>query len=162
MFNILSFLILGTGCQTQVTQIETLLPAISISNREVNFGEVDWGDTVYRTITVTNQGELPMGIHPIAIEGEGFENNFALIYYPETIVCEDPTVLEVREAEDWDPNLEPGDFLLISRLQNELISATVHPQLVMPMPHSTLNRSLKNQMRKAMIQIQPFYTEFLS
>lgn len=112
MFNILSFLILGTGCQTQVTQIETLLPAISISNREVNFGEVAWGDTVYRTITVTNQGELPMGIHPMAIESEGFENNFALIYYPETIVCEDPTVLEVREAEDWDPNLEQGDFLL--------------------------------------------------
>ena len=28
------FSLLGTGCQTQVTQIETLLPAISISNRE--------------------------------------------------------------------------------------------------------------------------------
>ena len=98
MFNLLSFLLLGTGCQTQVTQIETLLPTISISNRDVNFGEVDWGETVYRTITVTNQGELPMGLHPIAIESEGFENNFAIIYYPETIVCEDPTVLEVERS----------------------------------------------------------------
>ena len=33
-----------------------------------------------------------------------------IIDYPETIICEDPTVLEVREAEDWDPNLEQGDF----------------------------------------------------
>ena len=48
----------------------------------------------------------------LVIESEGFENNFALIYYPETIVCEDPTVLEVREAEDWSPNLAQGDFLL--------------------------------------------------
>jgi hypothetical protein len=112
MFNILSFLLLGTGCQTQVTQIETLLPAISISNTEINFGEVEWGETVYRTVTISNQGELPMGMHAISIEDEGFESNFSLIYYTETIICEDPTVLEVQESEDWAPNLGEGDFLL--------------------------------------------------
>ena len=119
MFNILSFLILGTGCQTQVTQIETLLPAISISNRDVNFGEVDWGDTVYRTITVTNQGELPMGIHPMTIEGEGFENNFAIIYYPETIVCEDPTVLEVQRSRRLGPKPRTRRLPTLPRMQSK-------------------------------------------
>ncbi len=110
--NFLSLLLLGTACQTQVTQVETLLPSISISNTDINFGKVEWGESEYRTITITNQGELPMGLHSIAIEEEGFEDNFSLTYYTETIVCEDPAVLEVQESEDWAPNLDVGDFLL--------------------------------------------------
>ena len=110
--NLLPFLLLGTACQTEVSQTETLLPTISISNTDISFGDVDWGTAEYRTITISNQGELPMGLHPIVLETEGFESSFALIYYPETIICDDPAVLEIRESEDWAPNLEAGDFLL--------------------------------------------------
>ncbi len=108
----LSLLLFGAACQTQISQTETLLPVISISNTNIDFGNVEWGTAEYRTITISNQGELPMGIHPIVLEEEGFENNFALVYYTETIVCEDPEVLVVQEEEDWAPNLDEGDFLL--------------------------------------------------
>ena len=70
-----TFLLLGAACQPQITQIETLLPQISVSNTDINFGDVEWGQTEYRTITIENQGELPMGIHPMALEAEGFETS---------------------------------------------------------------------------------------
>ena len=98
-------LVLGIGCQTQITQTETLLPEIIVSDSDINFGELEWGSTEYRTITVSNQGELPMGIHPITIEEEGFETNFTLTYFTETIICEDPEVFNVTDSEDWNPNL---------------------------------------------------------
>lgn len=107
-----TFLLLGAACQPQITQIETLLPQISVSNTDINFGDVEWGQTEYRTITIENQGELPMGLHPMALEAEGFESTFSLTYYVETILCDDPAVLDVTNEEDWSPNLGEGDFLL--------------------------------------------------
>jgi hypothetical protein len=108
----LSILALVLGCQTQITSTETLLPEIVVSESDINFGELEWGSTEYRTITIKNQGELPMGIHPITLSEEGFESNFTLTYFTETIICEDPTVFEVTESEDWSPNLLEGEFIL--------------------------------------------------
>ena len=101
-----------TSCQSSVSQTETLLPDIYLSDYNLDFGEVAWGSTEYRTVYVENKGELPMGVHEIKLEEEGFESSFSLTYYTAAITCADQSVLDVQDAEDWNPNLSEGDFLL--------------------------------------------------
>ncbi len=80
-------LVLGLGCQTTVTTTETLLPQMVVSDANLDFGEVEWGQLASRSLYVENQGELPMGLHQIKLEAEGFEDNFSVSYYTETIIC---------------------------------------------------------------------------
>lgn len=111
---ILFNLILGFGCSTTISQTETLLPQIYISESNIDFGDVEWGQTVTRTIYVENQGELPMGIKTFDLEAEGFEDNFFLAGLPPVIfTCGDTsdgaqTVEDLREKHDTyrDLNLE--------------------------------------------------------
>ena len=117
------------GCQTQVTQTDYVLPSIYISDLDVDFGAVDWESTEFKTLYIENQGELPMGIHPIVIAEEGFESNFTLTYYPEAMTCEDPSVRDVTDSEDWDPNLQAGDFILFGGCKISL-EVRYHPYTV--------------------------------
>ena len=123
------FFNLVLGCKTSVTTTDTLLPQMVVSDENLDFGNVEWGQTATRSIYVENQGELPMGLHQIKLEEEGFESNFSVAYYTETILCpsEDElssaamTVDELQEkyGTDRDLNLQinpttliPTDFIL--------------------------------------------------
>ena len=103
---ILFNLILGFGCTTTLSQTETLLPQIYISESSIDFGEVEWGQTVTRTLYVENQGELPMGVKNFGLEAEGFEDNFALLGLPPVIfTCGEgsdgaQTIEDLREKYD--------------------------------------------------------------
>jgi hypothetical protein len=121
--SLLSLLVLG--CQSEVQQTEIALPLLYISAQSIDFGEVVWGETNYRTLYIENQGELPMGVHPLVLSEEGFESSFSINYFTESIICEDieasststttDTGSTETESEDTDedaPNLGEGDFLL--------------------------------------------------
>ena len=118
-------LVLGLGCQTTVSTTETLLPQMVVSDANLDFGDVEWGQLVTRSLYVENQGELPMGLHQIKLEEEGFEENFSVTYYTETITCSDTSNsamdvddLQEKYGTDRGLNLEvdaqgiPTDFIL--------------------------------------------------
>ena len=100
MKNAVWIAVLAIGCQTQVQQDEIELPQLYISAQDIDFGEVVWGDTVYRTVYIENQGALSMGLHAISLETEGFEQNFTLGYFTETITCADTEDAEANASTD--------------------------------------------------------------
>ena len=59
---------------------EVQLPVMQLSTTSIDFGEVEWEGTASRTFSLTNNGELPMGIGSIELLDEGMEDNFKLSY----------------------------------------------------------------------------------
>ena len=70
-------LALFSGCEKAASIPGEELPQMSLSTNRVNFGPVEWGDTVYETITVTNTGKLTC-VSSISLGVEEMEENFAL------------------------------------------------------------------------------------
>ena len=98
------------GCTTEEsTQEEILLPIMELSKKNIDFGDVEWGSTEAKILYVENQGELPMGLKPIVILDEGFEDNFSFSYDTETIQC----ISGYEESEsEREPNLSEEEFIL--------------------------------------------------
>ena len=96
------------GCQTTVTTDEYELPLLFLSDSSIEFGETEWGSTVYRTLYVENRGQLDMGIRKIALQEEGFESNFALSYFPETMTCDTSTESQT-ETSTSSVSVDTGD-----------------------------------------------------
>ena len=108
----LSILFLFLGCQEPVEYNEIALPQMELSTTSLDFGEIDWGSISTKSIYIENQGELPMGLHPISIREEGFESNFSIVYNPATVTCPegtDPVDSEIEyHLESQDTILNPG------------------------------------------------------
>jgi len=71
-------LVLLAGCEKSVSIPGEELPQINVSTNRVNFGAVEWGETVYETITISNTGLLPLGLSNIELGVDEMEDNFAL------------------------------------------------------------------------------------
>ena len=98
---------------------------MELSTTSLDFGEIDWGSISTKSIYIENQGELPMGLHPISIREEGFETNFSIVYNPTNITCPegaDPVDPEVEyHLEAQDTILNPGCSISAEITYNPLI-----------------------------------------
>jgi hypothetical protein len=80
--------LLLSGCQSKIDQSELEVPQLYISSQDIDFGDVLWGNIATRTIYIENQGGIPMGVHQILLQEEGYEQSFSINYSSETITCE--------------------------------------------------------------------------
>ena len=55
------------ACSTRLVQEQYVLPKADLSASNIDFGEVEWGDSLTRNLVLTNNGELPMGIGSITL-----------------------------------------------------------------------------------------------
>nr|MBC8454799.1 choice-of-anchor D domain-containing protein [Deltaproteobacteria bacterium] len=75
---LISTLALMCACRDSVNLTGKRLPQAEISSHRVDFGEVEWGTTVLQDISVSNGGELPLGIETIGLGTNEMEQNFTL------------------------------------------------------------------------------------
>ena len=76
-----------TACKKPVQEpIYHDYPELVISSEWLDFGELEQGETEVRTFTISNTGDLPMGVSAI-YEGKGMEENFEVSWDKENIVC---------------------------------------------------------------------------
>ena len=105
----LIFLLLA--CQDPVEYLETTLPNMEISTTSLDFGEIQWGTSNRKTLYIENKGELPMGLHALTLEAEGFESNFSITYNPNNIDCpNEPSENDIDEELEY--HLEAQDTIL--------------------------------------------------
>ena len=71
-------LTLLTACADPVAIPGTALPQLIVPEARVNFGTVDWGETAFKTVTVTNSGDKPMGVDRIELGDGEMEESFSL------------------------------------------------------------------------------------
>ena len=75
------------GCRTPTnTTIVLTYPIIEVSSKWVEFGLTEHGEAVTRTFTISNNGDLPMGISDIR-EGGGMDGDFTVTYDPTLKSC---------------------------------------------------------------------------
>ena len=77
------------GCGTTAVDHVTLYPVLTTSQDTVSFDEVDWGATQTRQFTVSNKGDLPMGIHDIVLGTDTMADNWSVAYNFDDVVCPD-------------------------------------------------------------------------
>lgn len=75
---LISTLALMSACRDSVNLAGKRLPQAEVSSHRVDFGEVEWGTTVLQDISVSNGGELPLGIETIGLGTNEMEQNFTL------------------------------------------------------------------------------------
>ncbi|MEC8380148.1 MAG: MopE-related protein [Myxococcota bacterium] len=81
---------------------EVQLPVMQLSTTSIDFGEVEWEGTASRTFSLTNNGELPMGLGSIELLDEGMENNFRLSYNRDSMLCPE------RDTENSETSTDTG------------------------------------------------------
>jgi hypothetical protein len=107
-------LFLFLGCQQPIEYIEIRLPEMEMSSTSIDFGTIQWGTSSTKSLYIENQGDLPMGLHTLKIEEEGFEINFSVTYNPNNIECpEEPSENDIDEEIEYhlgaqDTILNPG------------------------------------------------------
>ena len=82
----LGTLVFFTGCEKATNIPGEDLPQIDISAKRVDFGDVEWGETAYETVTIRNTGALPMGLSGVSLGGDEMEDSFAL-HLGRTVYC---------------------------------------------------------------------------
>jgi hypothetical protein len=95
----LSVLTLLAACGEPVALPGTDLPQLMVDDNRLNFGNVEWGETAFRTLTVSNGGEKPMGIDRIELSEDEMEDNFAL-YLGRSVYCEGRPLPNTRNDSD--------------------------------------------------------------
>lgn len=101
---LVSTIILLSACEGVQTSGGERLPQAEVSTHKVNFGDVNWGETVLQDVTITNSGGLPLGVSSIALGTEEMEANF-ILNLGSTVVCGDEasdTPEDATEEEDGD------------------------------------------------------------
>ena len=99
------------ACQQPIEYIEKALPKMELSTSSIDFGTLQWGTSSTKNFYIKNQGALPMGLHTLQIEAEGFESNFSINYNPNNIDCpEEPS--EYATDEETEYHLGPQDTIL--------------------------------------------------
>ena len=99
------------ACEDPINLAGQALPQAELSTSRLDFGALEWGETEYRRVSITNRGALPLGISSIAIGTNEMEQNFALHLAP-SVDCDGtaPTDDETGgdadggEAEDGGPS----------------------------------------------------------
>ena len=127
MYRSLPLFLLLTACQQQVEYIEKTLPNMELSTSSIDFGTIQWGTASTKNFYIENQGDLPMGLHSLYIEAEGFESNFSINYNPSNVDCpDDPSEYAIDEEGEYhldaqDTFLNPGCSIAATVSYNPLI-----------------------------------------
>ena len=91
-FSIFCGLAALSACKSTSNQSEYIrhyLPDAELSTDRLDFGGLNWGYELTRKVTLTNRGELPMGIDKIELNDDGMMENFTLTWSPDEITCPD-------------------------------------------------------------------------
>jgi Putative metal-binding motif len=87
------------GCRERYTEVEEYYPNFQFSTSKIDFGEVIWGEVGTKTFTISNDGDLALGIESIEVSADEMGNTFALTWSADDIVCPDDGT-EGEGAED--------------------------------------------------------------
>ena len=91
------------GCRSSTgTPVVSTYPIIEVSSKWVEFGLTEHGEAVTRTFTISNNGDLPMGISDIR-EGGGMDGDFTVTYDPTLKSCP-----ESAETDTGEPTAKSG------------------------------------------------------
>ena len=102
-------LTLLAACADPVAIPGTDLPQLTIPDARIDFGNVDWGETAFQTVTVTNSGDLPMGVDRIELGDGEMEESFSL-HLGRTIYCDGPPLpTESELGDESDTGMTPSD-----------------------------------------------------
>ena len=102
-------LTLLAACADPVAIPGTDLPQLTIPDARIDFGNVDWGETAFQTVTVTNSGDLPMGVDRIELGDGEMEESFSL-HLGRTIYCDGPPLpTESELGDEADTGMTPSD-----------------------------------------------------
>ena len=103
---ILSFGVIAValaGCRQPSNDfVELTYPVIEVSSKWVEFGLTEHGEAVTRTFTISNNGDLPLGISDIR-EGGGMDGDFTVTYDPTLMSCP-----ESAEGDTGEPTAKSG------------------------------------------------------
>jgi hypothetical protein len=103
------------GATDEVATIVEGLPSADLSTLAVDFGELDFGDSASRQITLRNGGDLPMGVGDISLMADGMEHNFSVSWNAAAMVCpeaddgDDEAAAKGLETDTWDGGDGSGD-----------------------------------------------------
>lgn len=93
---------LGTGCTSDKSSSSDdgvdYYPILEISTNRLEFSTVNWGETRDKEFTVTNGGDIAMGIEGILLRTEEMESNFTVTYYASQISCPESSETTARHA----------------------------------------------------------------
>ncbi|MFN7145183.1 MAG: MopE-related protein, partial [Myxococcota bacterium] len=99
------------GCQNEVSYEEIKYPVLGLGQASLEFGEVEWGGSVERTVILSNDGDMPMGIGSIAI-GEalvGNDTSFTVAWDAAAVECSGTTDEEPVETDTDGDTAAGGD-----------------------------------------------------
>jgi MYXO-CTERM domain-containing protein len=89
-----------SGCREEPFVTELLdYPEMVFTSNWIEFGEVDQGESLVRSFTIQNSGQLTLGISGI-YEGAGHTDSFSVSYDATAVIC--PEVAATAEAKDID------------------------------------------------------------
>jgi hypothetical protein len=79
-----------TACApAQLPTVQEVLPDVDLSTDWLDFGEVNWGAPITRSLLLTNQGDVDMGVSSIQLIEDGFEANFVVQPNWGSVICPD-------------------------------------------------------------------------
>lgn len=106
-----------TGCNGDDQEIRIYkYPEATYSSQWLDFGEVEDGETLVRSFTIQNTGDLPMGVETI-MEGEGHIEDFEVFFDAALITCPEAEEEDTAAAEakaGWAP---PGPGLALDKTE---------------------------------------------
>ena len=80
-------LALLAGCMAQQPTFDYIdYPIMTLSQPSLEFGTAEWGGSVERTLVLSNEGEMPMGVGTIAVN-DADETSYAVTYNIANIEC---------------------------------------------------------------------------
>ncbi len=134
----IAFILAAAGCKGAKTDtISLAYPEMVFSTQWVDFGGVPRGESVTRSVTVQNTGDLTLGISAI-YEGAGQEDSFSVHWDASTISCpesedtgESDEEAEEKDAHDTGGAEAPGDEIIRLGVGCRLsVNAVFFPQSV--------------------------------
>jgi len=82
------FVPLLPACKKDASYDEIAYPVMALSQPTLEFNSAAWGETVERTVVLSNDGGMPMGVKSIEI-GPQMDGNFTVSYSRAEITCPD-------------------------------------------------------------------------
>ena len=95
------------ACEAPINLAGKALPQAEVSSHRVDFGTLDWGETVFEEITISNSGALPLGVASIAIGSNEMEENFTLHLAP-SVDCDGNSSNSSDAGDDGDEESDTG------------------------------------------------------
>ena len=105
---VIPYVALLAACGEPYNRAGQALPQAEISTSRLDFGALDWGETVFKDVAITNRGALPLGIASIAIGTNEMEENFTLHLAP-SVDCDGEGTTDNSPPSSGDEGDDGGD-----------------------------------------------------